>query len=283
MPVAATSRGATPGLARDGGGRAPASNHPDEGRSRSPPHPTEPLPDSPVRWEAHTGTTSTLTPKQMPRSTQSAAADGTARSPSRESDAGVGSQGQRSPWPTMVRQHPWPKAPDQGSVQLDPGPGRPDLAADRQLHRRPSPRRRRQPDVQKLQGREERRRRNPALPPPSSPPARQPGAGSGGGRAVDARLTAAGELPSPGRHGQEKAGAAWNRLPGTPRRERRPPSWTPTGAMEGASDPAQRALDLKPERAAANQARSPRPEEEEGREGGREKRKGAMGWPFWAP
>ncbi|EES00316.3 hypothetical protein SORBI_3003G072566 [Sorghum bicolor] len=179
----------------------------------------------------------------------------------------------------MVRQHPWPKAPDQGSVQLDPGPGRPDLAADRQLHRRPSPRRRRQPDVQKLQGREERRRRNPALPPPSSPPARQPGAGSGGGRAVDARLTAAGELPSPGRHGQEKAGAAWNRLPGTPRRERRPPSWTPTGAMEGASDPAQRALDLKPERAAANQARSPRPEEEEGREGGREKRKGAMGWP----
>ena len=42
VPVAATPRGATPGLARDGGRRAPASNRPDEGRSRSPPHRTEP-------------------------------------------------------------------------------------------------------------------------------------------------------------------------------------------------------------------------------------------------
>jgi len=54
--------------------------------------------------------------------------------------------------------------------------------------------------------------------------------------------------------------------------------------MEGASDPAQGAPDLKPERAAANQGRSPRSEEEEeGREGEERKGKAAMGWPFWAP
>jgi len=56
VPVAATPRGATPRLACDGGRHAPASNRPDERRSRSPPHHTEPLPDSPVRWEARTGT-----------------------------------------------------------------------------------------------------------------------------------------------------------------------------------------------------------------------------------
>jgi hypothetical protein len=43
--------------------------------------------------------------------------------------------------------HPWPMAPDQGGQKrrrqrldrLDPGPGRPDPAADHQLRRRPAP------------------------------------------------------------------------------------------------------------------------------------------------